>query len=65
MLEWLQGRGGQATIEEMQKYLPRRQHRKSVVHIRSLMDGLLKSGLVQVVSSNKRGDAREWETVGT
>jgi hypothetical protein len=63
VLEWLRGRGGKACIAEMQKYLPRRQHRKSVGHIRTVMAKLVAGKVVREVSLNSRGDPDEWEVI--
>lgn len=63
VLDWLKGREGRrASMDELSKGLPR-PHRKSVIHIRSLLALLEAAGRVRVTTFNRSGDPAGWEVV--
>lgn len=64
VLEWLRTREGRrASIEDMQRLLIPKRHRKSAGHIRVLMGQLVESRTAMVMAVNSKGDPSEWEAV--
>lgn len=61
VLEWLTGRTGQrATIDDMQRLLTPKRHRKSAANIRSIMAVLESTGAVQHTNQNGKGEPSAW-----
>lgn len=64
VLEWLKAQPrGAASIEDIQKRLTPKQHRKSVEHIRAILALLVDSNAVRVTARNTKGDPARWEVV--
>ncbi|MEQ8262270.1 DUF3987 domain-containing protein [Pseudohaliea sp.] len=61
ILSWLEENDGRAKIDDIQRLIPKRELRKSVSHLRSLLAILEESGHVRVVECNTNGDASAWE----
>jgi hypothetical protein len=61
VLSWLEANGGHGTIEAMQRKIPKRDLRKSVDHLRSLLALLEGSGSVRTTDTNTRGEPSAWE----
>lgn len=64
VLEWLRAQpGGVASIEDMQRRLVPRAHRKSVAHIRVSMASLVETGAARVTVYNTKSEPSGWEVV--
>ena len=62
VLEWLTAREGRrASIDDMQRLITPKRHRKSAGHIRVIMTQLVKAQAAQVIAVNSKGDPSEWE----
>lgn len=64
VLEWLKAQpGSAASIEDMQRRLIPKQHRKSVAHIRTILALLVETSAARVTDRNTRGEPSGWEVV--
>lgn len=64
VFDWLKSQPAKkATIDDMQRLLIPKRHRKSVAHIRTLMTSLEISGAVVVAEKNGRGEPGAWEVI--
>tara|TARA_R110000772_G_scaffold48719_1_gene111168 strand:- start:3384 stop:4619 length:1236 start_codon:yes stop_codon:yes gene_type:complete len=62
--EWLRAQpGSAASIEDMQRRLTPKQHRKSVAHIRAILALLVETNAARVIDTNTRGEPSGWEVV--
>lgn len=64
VLEWLKAQpGSAASIEDMQRRLTPKPHRKSVAHIRAILALLVETNAARVTDTNTRGEPSGWEVV--
>ena len=60
VLYWLSEHGGEADIATMQRSITPARHRRSVAHLRSVMERLMHADRVEVAGKNTRGEPSAW-----